>query len=111
MGFDVSENTKCNSNYNQIGEVFNLSQAKPSSCRSQQNCISLELAIATVANASMEEFLAVMKQLPPDKRRRMVVNEILNSSLAEKVEVFKQVPLAETGEIAIAIAQVWQEAV
>lgn len=86
-----------------------VSQTKPFPSPAQQNSIPLELAITTLANVSMEEFLAVIKQLPIEKKRRMVINEILDSSLAEKVEILKQVPLEETGEIAMAIAQVWQE--
>ena len=86
-----------------------MSQAKPLSRESQQNNIALEDAIATLANASRSELLEVIKQIPPEKRQGMAIALMTESSLEEKVKIFKQVPLETTGEIARAIAQVWQE--
>ncbi len=88
--------TKCNLGDNPIIEVDTLSQAKPLSRVShghikranairpscpQQNNISLELAIARILNASVEEISEVLKEVPPEK----------------------------TGKLAIAIGQMWQE--
>ena len=68
--------------YIPIREVVNLSGTKPLSRSSQQNNISLELAITTLLNASIDEISEVLKEIPPEKM----------------------------GKIAIAIGQVWQEA-
>ncbi len=58
-----------------------MSGTKPLSHPSQQNNISLELAIARLVNASIDEISEVLKQVPPEKM----------------------------GKIAIAIGQVWQQ--
>lgn len=67
--------------YNPVIEVDTLSQAQPRISGSQQNNISLELAIARILNASVEEISEILKQVPSEK----------------------------TGKIAIAIGRVWQE--
>ena len=89
-------------------EVVNLSQAKPLSRVSQQNNISLESAIATILNASMEEISEILKQIPPEKTQSIVIAVILNSNVDEMTFVLKQLPTERTGDIALAIGQVWQ---
>ena len=84
-----------------------MSQVQSFSRPSQQD-ISLELAIATILNASREEMAGVLKQIPPEKKQRIALAWILTSNVEEMAEVFKQLPTEKTAEIALAIAQVWQ---
>ena len=93
-----------------------MNYIRPFQSLDRQNCIALELAmptassaIATLTNASLEEFSAAMEQLPTEKRRELAVKLILAASFAEKVELMRLLPLEEMGELAQAIAQVWQE--
>lgn len=86
-----------------------MSQTKPLSSPSQQDSISLQLALAMLGNASREEFSEAMEQLPKEKRREMAIALLVNADFAEKIEVFKQLSLEQMGEITMAIAQVWQE--
>ncbi len=87
-----------------------MSQTQPILNQDQQKSSLLELAIANLTNASRSEFIEAIQQLPAEKRPELVVNENLSSSFADKVEILRQMPLEETGEITQAIAQVWQEA-
>ena len=54
-------------------EVVILSHTKPLSRASQQNNISLDLAIATILNASVEEISEVLKEVPPEKTGKLAI--------------------------------------
>lgn len=86
-----------------------MSQTKSFLPSTQQNCVALDLAIATLTNASRTEFLKVIEQLPTEKRQAMAIALLRSFDLAEKTEIFKQLSLEQTGEVTMAIAQVWQE--
>ena len=86
-----------------------MTYIQPSRPSIPQDTDALELAIATFINASQSELLLAMEQLLAEKRRELVVKLILAASFAEKVEIMKLLPLEETGELAQAIAQVWEE--
>ncbi len=55
----------------------------------------------------MSGFIVAIQQLPAEKRQKLVVNKILNSSFAEKVEILKLWPLEETGEITQAMSDIF----
>lgn len=86
-----------------------MSHTKPLSRVSQQNHISLELALATILDASIEEISEVLKQAPFSKRGKVAIAEILNFNVEEMTEVLKQVPTEKMGDIALAIGKIWQE--
>ncbi len=50
-----------------------MSQIKPLSPSSQQQNISLEMAIAKLLDASIEEISQVLEQAPPDKTVKLVI--------------------------------------
>ena len=50
-----------------------LSQTKPLSRLSQQDYISLELAIARIVNANVNEISEVLKQVPPEKTAKIAI--------------------------------------
>ena len=60
-----------------------MSQTKPLSRASQQNNISLEMAIATILDASIEEITEALKQIPPEKKQRIALAWFLTSDLEE----------------------------
>ena len=87
-----------------------MSQTKSFLPSTQQNCVALDLAITTLANASRSELVEVIKQLPTEKRQTMAIALLRSSNLGEKTEIFKQLSLEQTGELTMAIAKVLQEA-
>lgn len=87
-----------------------MSQAKSFSSSAQQNYVALDLVISTLVNANNSELLEVIEQLPTEKRRTIAIALLKESDLAEKIEIFKQLSLEQTGEVTMAIAQVLQEA-
>ena len=86
-----------------------MTHTRPFRSSLQLTTDTLELAISRLINASQPEFLAILKQLPKETRRELVVKVILDASFAEKIEIMRGLPLEETGELAQAIALVWQE--
>lgn len=86
-----------------------MTYTRPLRALNQQNSVALDLAIATLIDASLEDFAAAIEQLPTEKKRELAVKLILVTSPSEKVEMMRLLPLEETGELAQAIAQVWQE--
>ena len=86
-----------------------MSQTKPLSRASQKDNISLEMAIATILDASIEEITEALKKIPPEKKQRIALAWVLTSNVEEMTEVWQQVPTAKTGEIALAIGKIWQE--
>lgn len=86
-----------------------MTHTRPFRSSFQPTIDTLELATATLINASQSELLLAIEQLPKEKRRELIVKLILAANFAEKVEIMKLLPLEEMGELAQAIAQVWQE--
>lgn len=86
-----------------------MSQTKSFPPSAQQNHVSLDLIISTLINASRSELLEVIEKLPTEKKQAMAIALLRSSDLAEKTEIFEQLSLEQTGEVTMAIAQVWQE--
>ena len=87
-----------------------MTYTKPFCSLVQQNHVAFNLAISALADASESELWEIIEQLPTEKRRTMAIALLRSSDLAEKTKIFEQLSLEQTGEVTMAIAQVWQKA-